>query len=274
MLDFSHIKVIEYEKCFGPHKMDEIALFNCHKITEEEAIRCVRTGEYNENVLCIPKSQWISLFCGGKKKESVKMKPILFNTEMTRANNEGRKSVTRRIAFPAKDLRKFEKTGMPDAWWFRGRVYDSWDDAMKAVQGVMSHCEYHPGDILYIRETWAMASDILGGEAGPVYKADYTNKELEDLKSKHFRWHPSIHMPKNLARTFLRVTSVRIEPLKDIFKDPPGPNNQIVREGCRYGCDFIAVWENSIKKEDKPLYGYDANPWVWVIEYERCEKPE
>lgn len=70
------------------------------------------------------------------------MKPILFNTEMVRAILDGRKTVTRRVAFSEKDLRPFQSKDYPDGWWFRGRVYRSWDDATRTPQGVMSLCRY------------------------------------------------------------------------------------------------------------------------------------
>lgn len=69
-------------------------------------------------------------------------------------------------------------------------------------------------------------------------------------------------------------TGVRAERLQDINLDPPGPDNQVIKEGLHYLCDFIAVWEMTIKPANRPLYGWDANPWVWVIEFEHCEKPE
>lgn len=203
------------------------------------------------------------------------MKPMLFNTPMVRAILAGRKTVTRRAAFANEYLKEFPHEGNPDGWWFLGRAYESFDAAMNSeVQGVMSLCKYRKGDILYVRENWSMASDLFDAKPGPVYMADYTDNELAELKAKHFRWHPSIHMPRDLARIYLRVTDVRVERLRDIFNDPPGPTNQIVREGCAYGCDFIAVWENSVPKDQRPIYGYYANPWVWVIEFERISKED
>lgn len=81
-------------------------------------------------------------------------------------------------------------------------------------------------------------------------------------------------MPSDYARIFLRVTNVSVERLQDIMDDPPGPNNQIVREGCRYGCDFIALWDRTIKKAEMPLYGWGANPFVFRIEFERISREE
>lgn len=81
-------------------------------------------------------------------------------------------------------------------------------------------------------------------------------------------------MPREAARIFLRVLDVRIERLQKIMDDPPGPNNQVVREGCLYGCDFIAAWNHTIKPANLAIYGWHANPWVWVIEFERVKKED
>jgi len=97
-------------------------------------------------------------------------------------------------------------------------------------------------------------------------------------------------MPKEAARIWLKVTDVRVERLQEIT------DNECIKEGiypsnCRdcndiFGCDvcpdegydevdkFVEVWNSTIKKSDLNRYGWDANPWVWVISFERCEKPE
>lgn len=156
------------------------------------------------------------------------MKPILFNIEMVRAIMEGRKTVTRR--------------------------------AVKLP--------YHPGDILWVRETW-------NGDWCDhyIYKADGGSAKAAGYAAEP-KWRPSIHMPREAARLFLRVTDVRVERLQDINLDPPGPKNQVVREGLRYLSDFIAVWDRTIKPADLHLYGWDANPWIQVIEFERISKDE
>ena len=202
------------------------------------------------------------------------MKPILFNTEMVQAILDGRKTVTRRLI-------KF-KQGQNPQW--SGYVADG-----PVIYG--SHnipavkAPYQAGDILYVRETWQYAYDMDGNEnidwesGRYIYAADnpapFNCWIMPDGTERDLMpWRPSIHMPKEAARIFLRVTDVRAERLKDIMADPPGPRNQVVREGFKYGCDFIAVWQNTIKKEDIPDYGWDANPWVWVIEFEKISKEE
>lgn len=89
-------------------------------------------------------------------------------------------------------------------------------------------------------------------------------------------WRPSIHMPREAARIFLRVTDVRAERLQAISHE------DAEQEGCWCGegrlsmpiSKFANLWNSTIKKTDLPLYGWDANPWVWVIEFERVDKPE
>lgn len=125
------------------------------------------------------------------------------------------------------------------------------------------------GDILYVRETWKKAPN------GYYYYEDWQRNDIADVT----KWKPSIHMPKEAARIWLKVTNVRVERLQDITSE------QICKEGVeveepyvlngeekRYA--FSILWNSTVKKSDLDRYGWDANPWVWVIEFERCEKPE
>ena len=65
--DLSHVKLIEAEHCSGPYRMDKVILFNINRISQEEAAWYAEAGEYNENVLCIPKKQWLALFRDGEE---------------------------------------------------------------------------------------------------------------------------------------------------------------------------------------------------------------
>ena len=219
------------------------------------------------------------------------MKPIIFNTEMVRAILDGRKTVTRRVAFKADELREFPCSSYPDGWWFRGRVYERWEKAMKAVEGLMSLRKYRPGDTLWVRETWAEMP------YGFVYRAD--DEEPEGWEPDD-RWRPSIHMPREVARIFLRVKDVRIDRLQQITNEDvsregitprwygggckcsayepgcmeePCENREAYERMC-YGTPFLELWDRTIKPADRPTYGWDANPWVWVIEFERISKNE
>lgn len=104
----------------------------------------------------------------------------------------------------------------------------------------------------------------------------------------HCVWHPSIHMPKEAARIWLKVTGVRVERLQecgegwciDIEKEgiatPQDPilyiSDDAFHDALRM--EFQKIWDSTIKKSDLDRYGWDANPWVWVIDFERCDKPK
>lgn len=197
------------------------------------------------------------------------IKPILFNTEMVRAILDGRKSCTRRLVTTRrKDACGFYVTKKADGT-FSG-IYEYDENESMFDNPLMP--PYQPGDILYVRETWC---GLPVNEAGHMrghtiyyYKAD------GELRPKGWRgtWHPSIHMPKEAARIWLKVTDVRVERLQDMTDD------DAEAEGCfdytSTALGFFDVWDSTIKKSDLDRYGWNANPWVWVIKFERCEKPE
>lgn len=203
-------------------------------------------------------------------------KPILFNTEMVLAILDGRKTVTRRALKHNVDS-------------VLNSPYTKEHPEVSDKQIISKLCipPYAAGDILYVRETWNISNMwSCGNEVTFIYRGDKSEEDSamtisvsdeafdkygEMMYGNRPEWRPSIHMPKEAARIFLLVKSVRVERLQDIMKSPNGPKNQVVREGCTYGCDFIAVWESTIKKSEKDTYGWDANPWVWVIEFERME---
>lgn len=192
------------------------------------------------------------------------MKPILMNAENVRALLEGRKTVTRRVV-------KF-KGGQNPAW--SGYIPDG--TVLYGSNNIpAAKASYHPGDILWVRETWTKDFDVLAWAEVYLYRADYNSRSMRF-------WKPSIHMPREAARIFLRVTGVRAERLQEIT------SQQIDAEGyCEYAYDtktgkpapsgpswFRILWETTIKPADLPSYGWEANPWVWVIEFERISKEE
>lgn len=213
------------------------------------------------------------------------IKPILFNTEMVRANLDGRKTCTRRIV----------KGFIPnDAVWgytaftpkgcisCRGTFADGYGEKFFKLP-------YQPGDILYVRETWEHFECCCceGDEHGNCYREPqqsvlnkscgcYMYRATDEIYGDA-RWHPSIHMPKEAARIWLKVTDVRVERLQDMWA------SDVSKEGIRFNKPtaademlkaFAKLWDSTIKKSDLDRYGWDANPWVWVIEFDRCEKPE
>lgn len=221
------------------------------------------------------------------------IKPILFNTEMVRAILDGRKTCTRRLVKPQPD----EKHTFP-----LGFVTDSTEKkevgcfgfGINEYGGSIQYAkpQYQPGDTLYVRETWMDYAGLT------MYKADCDIYRLDSLNFAGFGWHPSIHMPKEAARIWLKVTDAKVERLQemkpvDAIKEGAYPEcwdclNTYGESGsqCCYGteeqcsqCDEVMMeweklWNSTIKKSDLDRYGWDALPWVWVIEFERCEKPE
>lgn len=212
------------------------------------------------------------------------MKQILFNTEMVRAILDGRKSCTRRIV-------------KHDVKAILNSPYHKEHPEVEDKQIISKLCmpPYQIGDILYVRETWCKGLERY------IYRADYsdTEKFYQGGKEIEMKWHPSIHMPKEAARIWLKVTDVRVERLQDITEDetfeegldftPPclhltGENYCDIDGPCtskiKY-CDMSSgelfgevLWNPTIKKSDLDRNGWNANPWVWVIEFERCDKPE
>lgn len=205
------------------------------------------------------------------------IKPILFNTEMVRAILDGRKSCTRRICKDANECT------VPDMDFYNAdmRTYAVHNFADKEHTEQLStaerSCPICPGDILYVRETWHKSP------LRYMYRADYsdTEKFYRDGKEIEMKWHPSIHMPKDAARIWLKVTDVRVERLQeitgqDVLKE--GLNSHVHPQASYFDGNqremFEKLWNSTIKKSDIDRYGWDASPWVWVIEFERCEKPE
>lgn len=234
------------------------------------------------------------------------MKPMLFNTKMVRAILDGIKGSTRRIAkgFIPNDAVWGYTAFTPKGYIScRGTFADGYGEKFFKLP-----CK--SGDILYVRETWTE-------ECGKYYyRADYDSDYLDSCEtlsggypascrnhpgcdgcmatSTRIHWHPSIHMPKEAARIWLKVTNVRVERLQEIteeqacmegtnpwdeacyenngwcptFSDPDSGGEPNMVDG------FHKLWNSTIKKSDLDRYGWDANPWVWVIEFERCEKPE
>ena len=192
------------------------------------------------------------------------MKPILFNTEMVRAILDDRKSVTRRVVNPG-HLRVLDSQYHKK----RPEVPD------KTLLKKLCLPPYRPGDILWVRETWAEMP------YGFVYRVDGEEPDGWDCDD---RWHPSIHMPREAARLFLRVTGVRVELLQDIDDDGAKAEGANYQDGENVGWEekmrrtaidrFAEIWDNTIKLADRLRYGWEANPWVWVIEFERISKDE
>ena len=191
------------------------------------------------------------------------MKPILFYTEMVRAILDGSKTQTRRLVknIPLHEPYFEVVDGTPYACDGDGE----WHQAV----------EFSPiqeGDVLYVRETWQRLSDF--GQVRYEYRADHWDDDLVD--GMYITWRPSIHMPKEAARLFLRVTGVRCERLQDMTPEDcanDGGFEPYAVKTVGVAPLFGELWNRTIDKDSMFRYGWNANPWVWVIEFERCEKP-
>lgn len=210
------------------------------------------------------------------------VKQILFNTEMVRAILDGRKTCTRRMV-------RFLPGENPQ---WTGYI----KDGLMLYNGKNEPCirkaPYQPGDILYVRETWQYLYELDGNEqviedTGKYYYAATdtipfnTYVDENGVRHDHAPWRPSIHMPKEAARIWLEVTNVRVERLQDITIEnalKEGVDKYIRLNGeldeNSIITSFIGIWNSTVKKSDLDFYGWDANPYVWVIEFEVCDKPE
>lgn len=206
--------------------------------------------------------------------------PILFNTDMVRAILDGRKTVTRRVL-----------KNLPKDAEYVGQLEDSfdpWDEKdigksmfktsllpTEKAGCIFIKPPYQPGDTLYVRETWWKNGNTY------FYKAGCSKGLIDNM---YVKWRPSIHMPKEAVRIWLKVTDVRVERLQDITDEQAKAEGANWKNGKNVGFEekmrrtaverFAEIWDSTIKKADLDRYGWDANPWVWVIEFERCDKPE
>ncbi|QIE86976.1 MULTISPECIES: hypothetical protein [Pseudomonas aeruginosa group] len=217
--------------------------------------------------------------------------PILFNGGMVRAILDGRKRVTRRLvkpAFPASVTEVLPYAGSPEAWMPArpGEPESPWEEQTRL-------CPYgKPGDRLWVREAWVADAqvdsiaprDLSQGE--PIwYPADGSIRQTGCAMVSKGKGRPSIHMPRWASRILLEVTAVRVERLHDINEE------QAQAEGIIPHCRGGWHWHrhNPQDLDDWHQFGYvtarrafqdlwtstggdwDANPWVWVIEFKLLE---
>ncbi|PYC19783.1 hypothetical protein DMX02_14965 [Pseudomonas jessenii] len=195
-----------------------------------------------------------------------KERPILFSAPMVRAILDGWKTVTRRPV-------KAQPHSRADIGNYgKGQPFIRNPDVTKRNP----ECPFgNPGDRLWVRETWARVGN---GDPGYLtYRATYPDclpPDLENiLASGDIRWKPSIHMFRRDSRILLEITDVRVERLQDISRAdiraeglqcPPELASDDVSPNYRdwYPAAWKELW-NSTGGD------WDANPWVWVIEFKR-----
>lgn len=183
----------------------------------------------------------------------MKIKPILFSTPMVQSILEGRKTQTRRIV----------KDKTATQWLNEGFTPEF--VAMK--ENGLS--KYILGDILWVRETWMYSDDL---ENPYWYKQNIVEEYLPEYHSS-FKWKPSIFMPKEAARIFLKITNVRVERLQDIsIEDVCSEglsSNLREHDAC---CDLRDKWE-SLWCKINGADSWESNPWVWAYDFEKVERP-
>ena len=195
------------------------------------------------------------------------MKPIIFSTKMVQALLDDRKTQTRRV--------------------IKNEIFQQWVEAGftdEFIKNSENHwvevSPYQPGDILWVRETWqridaAVGLDLELDGYAYVYRAS-ENGEAWAREIENWKWRPSIYMPKEAARIFLQVTGIRVERVQDItgfdcvnegidtldiLENTPGSDF----EGYAR-LQFSKLWDNLNAKRG---YGWQTNPWVWVIEFQK-----
>lgn len=244
------------------------------------------------------------------------IKPILFNIEMVRAILDGRKTCTRRAIKPQPQsgLCYTYAGSHKDCigkWTYPNRgAHKLWGEEYKLPENIKDeelskrwNPPYHTGDILYVRETWQCwrahryeaTADIRFRAGGDDVRLQFANGNTDSINrldydtfvhkwfSHNGEWKPSLFMPKEAARIWLKVTDVGVERLQEIMEVGIQKEGvEVDPKECVGKFDFISelfllfqrLWDSTIKKSDLDGYGWDANPWVWIIEFERCEKPE
>ena len=198
------------------------------------------------------------------------MKSIILNTESVQGILANRITVTRQ---PIKNICTIQMRSDDSPMFFDRKARE-----LKSP--------YQIGDILYVKETcyFETFECFPLGTGNWVYKADNIDYPATT------GWTPSIHMPREAARIFLRVTDVRVERLQDIdtmqikaegIYQPcincvvnDDCNNLIKARICTLRSSYIKLWNSRIKKQDLKKYGWNANPYCWVTSSERISKEE
>jgi hypothetical protein len=265
-----------------------------------------------------------------ERKET--LRPILFNTEMVKAILDGRKTVTRRLiklkygnTHHEMFTNKYGTRLIEIQTEVEGETYGKNPDGSNwhKLRGYIEpQSKYKKGEILYVRETW---EEWTGGY---VYKVPDPQAAYNYPASFIGKWKPSLHMPKEAARIFLRVISVRCERLNDISEEhairegvskmydstPDAEYDEWARRVCQgkkkeewaytnylwhghfgtcgngnkisdawsFQCSgyenaigsFSSLWNTTVPLKEWEKYGWDSNPWVWVIEFDRISKED
>lgn len=207
----------------------------------------------------------------------MKARPILFSGEMIRALLDGRKTQTRRVVKPQPPKDCYDA-----AYWKPDpRISGSadpgfyyWDS--NGLQRIL--CPFgQPGNLLWVRETWRQGFPKTSFSDGIIYRADKAKALGMQEYADHHKWKPSIHMKRKHSRLTLKITDVRVERVQDISEDDAIAEGvdaisiaAVPRQATwsRRG-DFAQLWDTLNAKRS---YGWDENPWVWVISFNVIQK--
>lgn len=211
----------------------------------------------------------------------MKARPIMFNAPMVRALLDGTKTQTRRaVKLPHQNpLGKWEPTtfGGPAGGSLRnGRTAPEQGGIWHTRTGHLIGCPYgQPGDQLWVRETFAK----IDGQTQPWIETDYRatyehGARLGDSLGFKKRWTPAIHMPRVASRITLEVTGVRVERLHDISEADAiaeGLSRTASGSWLPGPCDHPEWAYHQLWDQINGPGSWDANPWVWVVEFKRVE---
>lgn len=252
------------------------------------------------------------------------MKPILFNTEMVRAIQDGRKTATRRVI-------RWDRNDVIKVASARGKVFGHIPEDGPVLEQLVTWYinsvlprPHNVGDVIWVRETWDFLPCIVcrpefrvlrdrSGWPDQMETADgltdgcFLYKAIDGdpplAWEEAHKWRPSIHMPREAARIFLRVTEVFPERLQESINEAGVPIRELSQEGIKIGyeCEecletygspcciddesecgtlddpreeFAELWDSTIRKDRLAAEGWAADPWVWVVRFERCERPD
>lgn len=225
----------------------------------------------------------------------MKEHPILFSAPMVRAILDGRKTQTRRLVKPQPNPVDPRYAGVVAAAFRQGDFAWANKSGSRTISckpnGPTGWAEENspygqPGDRLWVRETWM---DMLGtgierttgDRSRYAYRADTPPGSYGDEARKDYglKWRPSIHMPRAVSRILLEITGVRVERLNDISRDDAMAEGIVYQPDGGFGLadsthynfadprfSYQSLWESI-----NGAGSWDANPWVWVVEFRRLQ---
>lgn len=209
-------------------------------------------------------------------------KPILFSGEMVRAILEEKKTQTRRVVVPPGWVKNECVTDSGNPHWMldkRGERFYLTEWSRDKAHSHLVTCPYgRPGDLLWVRETWSTAAtfdQMKPSDIPPGQNIWYAVSDYSDFVVSAGHWkgkrRPSIFMPRWASRITLRINDVRVERVQDISEaDAKAEGVTKDRPGGWISCEsyqmlFRRLWDDINTKRG---YGWNVNPWVWVVEFE------